>query len=77
MGAHDTPEEAALEGWDLRYARVVRVLPGSREDALMCGVDAADYCIVELATNEEPQLYPYFMHCVRYDGKWVAESGHN
>ena len=77
MDAYDTPEAAALEGWDLRYAKVVRVLPGSAEDARMYEVDPSDYCVVELATNEEPRLYPYFIHCGRFDGKWVALSSHN
>lgn len=63
-----TPEEAALDGWDTRYARVVDVSLSSD------GSEAR----VTLMTNEEPHLYPYYVYCVRdRSGLWIATHDHN
>lgn len=61
-----TPEAAALADFDPRYARVVRVT-----------FESADEAMVELATNEEPYLYPYFVYCRRVRNGWVEEDSHN
>jgi hypothetical protein len=58
--------EAALAGFDPRYARVVRVTFNSPDEA-----------VVELATNEEPYLYPYFVYCYRMQGRWVEGDSHS
>ena len=58
---HDTPEQAALAGWDSRYARVDGVSYSAK------GRKAR----VKLLTNEEPYLYPYYVHCERdANGRW-------
>jgi hypothetical protein len=61
-----TPEAAALAGFDPRYARVVKVEFKSDEHA-----------IVELATNEEPYLYAYFVHCHLEPEGWTEGVSHN
>jgi hypothetical protein len=59
---HDTPEAAALADFDPRFARVVRTtVTGER-------------ATVELATNEPPTEYPYWVRCVRINGRWY-ETG--
>ncbi len=62
-----TPEEAALAGFDPRYAKVVDV-------RYLHGGQFAD---VELATNEPPYLYPYWVLCERVEGGWVDKLGGN
>jgi hypothetical protein len=63
-----TPSEAAPSGFPKRYARVADVT--FSED----GNEAT----VELLTNEEPTLYPYFSHCVRDgNGRWHEIHSHN
>jgi hypothetical protein len=62
----ETPEEAALSTFDPRYARVVET---TQEDE--------DSVLVELATNEEPNLYAYFVRCRRLSDGWVDVGGHN
>ena len=54
-----TPEEAALAGFDSRYARVVETRYWDD-----------DHAEVYLATNEDPTLYPYFVQAVRVEGMW-------
>lgn len=66
MTGYATPEEAALADFDLRYARVVRTV--------FYGPDDAE---VELATNEEPYLYPYFIRCSRGPEGWIETGGGN
>ena len=51
-----------------RYVRVERVAYS----------DDGREATVDLLTNEEPMLYPYFAHCVRRDdGLWVETHSHN
>jgi hypothetical protein len=38
---------------------------------------SADEALVELATNEEPYLYPYFVHCYLVGDRWVEGDSHN
>jgi len=63
-----TPEEAALADFPLKYARVESVSyskDGSR-------------ATVKLLTNEEPNLYPYFVNCERTkSSRWIETDGHN
>lgn len=61
-----TPEDAALADFDPRYAGVVRVTFNSPDEA-----------VVELATNEEPYLYPYVVYCHRIQGRGVEGISHN
>ena len=63
---YKTPEEAAIAGWDPRYARVVRTV-----------YHAPDKADVELATNEEPYLYPYLIRCVDGPHGWSAVGDGN
>lgn len=63
-----TPEEAALAGWDTRYARVHEVSYAAN------GKEAR----VTLLTNEEPYLYPYYVWCERdSDGRWSESHSSN
>jgi hypothetical protein len=63
-----TPEDAALAGWDTRYARVDEVTYAAG------GSEAR----VTLLTNEEPHLYPYYVYCVRdRSGLWIETGSHN
>ena len=67
-GGCATPEEAARGDIPERYARVAKVTYSAD------GGEAA----VELLTNEEPYLYPYYVHCVRDShGLWHERDGHN
>lgn len=59
-------EEAALAGFDPRYARVVAVR-----------FEDEDHAEVELATNEPPFEYPYFVHVERVGGSWYEAISHN
>lgn len=61
-----TPEEAALSTFDPRYAHVAQT---TRVDE--------DSAVVELKTNEEPNLYTYFVQCRRFADGWVDVAGHN
>lgn len=73
--AYSTPEEAALAGFP-RYARVVRVrLDRSTPTCLMpLRENEAE---VELATNEPPYEYPYFVHVERVGDFWEERQSHN
>jgi hypothetical protein len=63
-----TPEEAALEDFPPGYARV----------ALVTYSRDGETAVVDLLTNEEPTLYPYYVHCSRdADGRWHEEHSHN
>ena len=62
----DTPEEAAVAGFDPRFARVVEV---SYKDET--------HAVVELSTNEPPVEYPYFVRVERVRGRWVEIASHN
>lgn len=66
MSAFATPEEAALADFDPGYARVV--------ETLYHGPDLAE---VQLATNEEPNLYPYFVRCHRGPDGWTEGASAN
>jgi hypothetical protein len=61
-----TPEEAALSTFDTRFARVVETTH-----------EGEDSAVVELATNEEPNLYTYFVRCRRLADGWMDAGGHN
>jgi hypothetical protein len=63
-----TPDEAALVGWDARFARVDKVTYSS----------GGSKACVTLLTNEEPYLYPYYVYCVRdRSGLWVETHSSN
>jgi hypothetical protein len=63
-----TPSEAALADFPTRYARVADVTFSEN----------GNEALVELLTNEEPTLYPYFVHCVRDgNGRWHETHSHN
>jgi hypothetical protein len=67
-GDSPTPEEAACGDIPQRYVRVGKVTYSAH------GNEAT----VELLTNEEPYLYPYYVHCVRDSrGVWHESDGHN
>ncbi len=70
---HPTPEEAALAGF--AFARVVRVRsPGDWD----CTGESEDGEVeVELATNEPPMEYQYFVHVHRKGDLWFGGSSHN
>lgn len=73
---YSTPEEAALGGFDPRYARVVRTRQGT--PAPHCLLEMGGNEVeVELATNEPPIEYPYFVHVERRGERWYAMQGHN
>jgi hypothetical protein len=63
---YPSPEEAALAGFDSRFARIVRV---RSQDV--------DHVEVELATNEPPREYPYFVHVERIGELWHEATSHN
>ena len=64
----ETPEEAAAPEIPARFVRVVSVQ--YHPDG--------NHAVVELLTNEEPQLYPYTVFCERdSSGRWHEVSGHN
>src|SRR5207247_8109240 len=74
--AYPTPEESALAGFDRRYARVVRVRRDQPEPG--CGKPLElNEVEVELATNEPPYEYAYFVHVERVGAYWVEGSSHN
>ena len=63
-----TPDEAALEDFPTGYASVVNVTYSPD------GTTA----VVELLTNEEPALDPYYVHCrLDENGQWHEEYSHN
>jgi len=67
-GGRATPEEAARGDIPARYARAGQV------------TYSADgrFAEVELLTNEEPHLYPYYVRCIRDSrGLWHEISGSN
>jgi hypothetical protein len=73
---YGTPEDAALAGFPIGLARVVRV----RTDPTSwdCTVGrSGDEVEVELMTNEAPSEYLYFVHVVREEGRWFEGGGHN
>jgi hypothetical protein len=64
----ETPEEAAAPEIPQRYKRVVGV---------NIAPDGA-HAVVELLTNEAPQLHPYTVFCERdASGRWHERGGHN
>jgi hypothetical protein len=71
-----TPEEAALAGFPRGSARVVRVRTEAQvsECTISLGKDEVE---VELATNEPPHEYPYFVHVDRRNGRWFEGNSHN
>jgi hypothetical protein len=70
-----TPDEAALSGFDPRFARVVRVVRS--QDWSEALVKDDDHMVVELATNEPPREYPYFVFVERRQGLWFEGMSHN
>jgi hypothetical protein len=65
---YESPEEAAIEGFPARFVRVesIQYHPGGA------------HAVVELLTNEEPDLYPYTVLCVRdSSGRWHEVMSHN
>jgi hypothetical protein len=73
---HRTPEEAALAGFPPGLARVVRIRTAtqSSECAVALGDDEVE---VELATNEPPYEYAYFVHVALHDERWFEGNSHN
>jgi hypothetical protein len=70
-----TPEEAALAGFDPRYARVVRTRDATEAT---CGSTLSENEVeVELATNDAPYEYPYFVHVERIGERWREAVSHN
>jgi hypothetical protein len=68
VDGYATPEEAALAGFPARYARVADVRYSS--DGQRAEVD--------LVTNEEPTVHPYFAHCSRDEhGRWHEDQSFN
>ena len=63
-----TPEEAAVADFPPEYVRVASVsYSKDRRRAT-----------VSLLTNEEPFLYPYYVHCERgADGRWNETHSSN
>jgi len=74
--AYSTPEEAALAGSNPRFARVVRVrFDRSTPTCLMpLRENEAE---IELAMNEPPYEYPYFVHVERVADFWEERQSHN
>jgi hypothetical protein len=71
-----TPEEAALAGFPAGQARVVRTRTGAHgaDCSLILGEDEVE---VELATNEPPYEYTYFVHVERRHERWFEGVSHN
>ena len=64
----DTPEEAAVADFPPQYVRVEQVEY----------YDDGHRAMVSLLTNEEPYLYPYYVHCERDAfGRWSETHSHN
>ena len=70
-----TPEEAAISGFDARYARVVGMVHGTCVNDF--DPEDVDHYEVELATNEAPSEYTYFVHVYREGDLWFEASSHN
>jgi hypothetical protein len=71
---YPTPEEAALGGFDPRFARVVAARWGDWDcTAEPDGVEVE----IELATNEPPSEYEYFVHVQRRGKLWYEGQSHN
>lgn len=71
-GVHDetfaSPEEAAVSDFPTKYVRVEEVSYS----------DNGNTALVTVITNEEPYLYPYYVHCAREaSGRWSETGGHN
>jgi len=63
-----TPEQAAVADFAPEYVRVESVTY-SRD---------GNCATVNLLTNEEPFLYPYYVHCERDDnGRWIETHSSN
>ncbi len=74
--SYPTPEEAALAGFPAGLARIVCV----RREAQSSGCTAMlgkDEVEVELATNEPPREYTYFVHVERRRERWFEGVSHN
>ena len=66
-----TPEEAAEAAMSDIPAKYVRVEGVSYSDD-------GNSAVVMLVTNEEPYLYPYYVHCARDDsGRWAETFSSN
>jgi hypothetical protein len=64
----DSPEQAATQGFPSQFVRV---------ESVQYHPDG-NHAVVELMTNEEPDLYPYTVHCARDpSGRWHELAGHN
>jgi hypothetical protein len=74
--AYSTPEEAALAGFDPRYARVVHVRVDRPTPTCLMPLRENE-AEVELATNEPPYEYPYFVHVERVGDFWEERQSHN
>ena len=73
---YGTPEEAALAGFPVGLARVVRIRTNPATwDCLRDGSD--DEVEIELMTNEPPSGYLYFVHVVREEDRWFESVSHN
>jgi hypothetical protein len=70
---YNTPEEAALAGFPRGQARVVNVWT-TPTCSVSLGEDEVE---VELATNEPPHEYPYFVHVDRRGNLWFEGNSHN
>jgi len=71
---YTTAEDAALGGFDRRFAKVITVRTSEGD----CGIELNDdHVEIELATNEAPSEYTYFVHVERRDGSWFESNSHN
>ena len=65
-----------MASFDSRYARVTQVRRGRPESS--CSKQMSENeAEVELATNEPPREYPYFVHVECREGLWYARYDHN
>jgi hypothetical protein len=63
-----TPDEAAVADFPPEYVQVENVSYSS----------SGNRATVTLLTNEEPYLYPYYVHCERdASGRWIETHSHN
>ncbi len=65
-----------MANFDPRYARVTRVRHGRPEPS--CSREMGENEVeVELATNEPPREYAYFIHVESRVGLWYIRYNHN
>jgi hypothetical protein len=75
ISTYATPEQAALAGFDPQFAHVIGVVRSYAVHGFE--PDDDDHLEVELATNERPREYPYFVHVERDgDGRWREGVSH-